>query len=166
MFFSIALLCIAGAVVVTVTLERLAGRAPAATWTVLGLFVATTLVHAAQLTQDQAQDRGEAAQRNAVIEDVGRTLRSSAGADCSVLTSYNPQIAWYSGCATYVVGTDPQAARAQLTDDAWIVLFQGSKRQPEGAELDAYLLGAALRERWEQPDEDRLRWAELYRVTR
>jgi 4-amino-4-deoxy-L-arabinose transferase-like glycosyltransferase len=164
-FFAIAMLCIAGAVVVTVALEGLSRRTPRATWAVLVLLVATTILHVAQLTQDQVLDRDQAAEGLAVIEDVGRALGSSAGGDCSVLTSYSPQITWYSGCATYGFSTGPEAARANLTDDAWVVLFQGGKRQPEGADLGLYLAGTELIERWEQPHENTFGWAELYRFT-
>jgi len=164
-FFSIAMLVIAGSVVVTAALQHLTDWTPGVTWAVLVLFVAATLVHVAQLTQAQARDRETTAERHAVIRDVGHTLRRSAGDDCSVLTSYSPQITWYSGCATHLFGTDAQTARTNLTDDAWLVLFQGGKRQPEGTELDLYLLGTELSERWEKPHDGLLDWAELYRFT-
>jgi hypothetical protein len=100
-----------------------------------------------------------------VIADVGVTLRSAAGDDCSVLTSYGPQITWYSRCATYPFGADRQAALAELSDDAWVVLFQDGKRQPEGEELAAYLRGTELSERWEQAHGGKFGWAELHRFT-
>ena len=61
--------------------------------------------------------------------------------ECGVITSYIPQVAWYSECViqrfeTVPVLTSPFFAEPQAD---YMLLLTGGKRQPEGESLDAYL---------------------------
>ncbi len=61
--------------------------------------------------------------------------------ECGVITSYIPQVAWYSECVirrfeTVPVLTSPFFVEPQAD---YLLLVTGGKRQPQGESLDAYL---------------------------
>lgn len=60
--------------------------------------------------------------------------------DCGVLTSYTPQLTFYSGCATDIFRDwlEPDAAVERLVGGSkFMVLIEDGKRQPDGKALDA-----------------------------
>jgi len=62
----------------------------------------------------------------------------SAGESCGVLTSYDPQVTFYSGCLTQnivPVGDTEEKVRRLPGDTRFMVLIENGKRQPVGAEL-------------------------------
>lgn len=98
---------------------------------------------------------------NEVVADAGRAIARHTGSSCAVLTSYAPQITWYSGCSTYVFdGGPPGRLPAQ---DTFVLLFERGKRQPAPGELDGYLAEATLVEQIDD-QADRIGDATLYRL--
>jgi hypothetical protein len=76
------------------------------------------------------------------LRAVSRVIDTESGyEDCGVITSYIPQVAWYTECVARrfepsPVLTSPFFARSQAD---YLLLVTGGKRQPEGDALDAYL---------------------------
>jgi 4-amino-4-deoxy-L-arabinose transferase-like glycosyltransferase len=164
-FFSMAMLCVAGAAAMTMILRQLSRRSVLAVWVLLGLLTATLLPYVAFVARGEARHRDGSAERSALIVEAARTLRDLAGDDCSVLTTYVPQITWYAECVSHNFGSPPIVGREdRLTDDGWILLFEDGKRQPKGDVLDHYLAVSEPVRRWDLPHEGRLGSAVLYRV--
>jgi hypothetical protein len=66
----------------------------------------------------------------------------SGDLSCGVLTSYSPQITFYSGCFTEVfdVGPGQEESLERLRGEArFMVLIEDGKRQPTGAELEGLI---------------------------
>lgn len=166
-FVAIALLCVAGAAVTTDLLTTMARRASRATWVALiGVVLVVALaVQSALVVRWVAVGRSASERHYAVLLESARALDRRAGERCSVLTSYGPQITWLTGCATYHFGSPPAPGREEsLTDDAWMLLYQGGKRQPQGDTLAHYLRIAEEVEVWHGPSNAALAWGRLYRV--
>lgn len=63
-----------------------------------------------------------------------------ASDECTVVTGYQPQVAWYSGCKTSGFGSDPAALMENLREEGvFLVFFDTGKRQPDEADRDSYL---------------------------
>jgi hypothetical protein len=85
--------------------------------------------------EDLAQDRQ-------VIEDVGSLIHAASGqGECTVMTSYVPQITWYSLCGTvgFNLEQPPETVLKRDGSIDFLLLFENGKRQPTGPVLDAYL---------------------------
>jgi hypothetical protein len=138
--FPIALMMVAGAM----TLDRWAGS-PSTTWGRGLLWGASALVIgslalSAVFAREWVENRKGS---NEPVELAAVEVAELAGpASCGVLTSYTPQVTFYSRCASEVfplVG-GPEEGVAGLTGDArFLVLIENGKRQPSGAELLGYL---------------------------
>jgi len=82
------------------------------------------------------------AERFGDLRVVSRAIDSEHGyEDCGIITSYIPQVAWYSECVTrrfeeVPVLTSPFFTKPQAD---YMLLVTGGKRQPEGDSLAAYL---------------------------
>lgn len=82
------------------------------------------------------------AERFEDIRVVSRTIDGEHGyEDCGIITSYIPQVAWYTECVTrrfeeVPVLTSPYFSESQAD---YLLLVTGGKRQPEGESLEAYL---------------------------
>ena len=161
-FFSIALLCVAGALVLTTTLRWLApGLVPLAPVVLLGLWL---VPHVAWLAPNEAGVRAAAWERHELLLVASLELRELGGPECSALTSYAPQVAWYSGCATHGFGSPPVAEQDRvLTEDGWMVLFEDGKRQPRGEALTYYRERFELVRHWDTGRTGTLGSAALYR---
>ena len=61
--------------------------------------------------------------------------------DCGVITSYIPQVAWYTECVTRRFETVPVLTSPFFTEPQadYLLLLSGGKRQPDGDSLTAYL---------------------------
>jgi hypothetical protein len=62
----------------------------------------------------------------------------SVGRECAVMTSYRPQISFYSGCSTRAFDTrlEPMEAVDRLdASERYMVLIDDGKRQPVGSDL-------------------------------
>ena len=72
-----------------------------------------------------------------MVKAAATWIRGDAkGKSCQVMTSYVPQLTWYSKCSTYTFNRKnpgSQAARLQA-QRRYIVLFDRGKRQPQGAQ--------------------------------
>lgn len=117
--------------------------------------VAVVLVAAVvPMWSDAKADVDSFQDRYGVIRYVARELDAVAEGDCIVITSYSPQVGWYSGCPAY--GFTPDMRQDGLDrsvllshaprfvpsgTDAYAVLFNRGKRQPteEGvADMHSY----------------------------
>ena len=73
-----------------------------------------------------------------VIVAAGDVVNATTGGeDCTVMTSYVPQIAWYSRCAA--VGFKLDALRNGGTAPTYLLIFENGKRQPSGAFLEEFI---------------------------
>lgn len=66
----------------------------------------------------------------------------SGGRDCAVMTSYAPQVTFYSECVTDIFRVELDAADAVARLDAaeqFMILIEDGKRQPTGDDLDALI---------------------------
>jgi len=80
---------------------------------------------------------------NEPVELAALEVMELAGAEsCGVLTSYTPQVTFYSGCASEVfenaVGPDEQLERLR-GELRFMVLIQNGKQQPLGPELQGFV---------------------------
>ena len=85
-----------------------------------------------------AEARG---QTFAVVVDASNAVEIESGGDCGVMTTYQPQVTWYSTCWTelfYPNDEDLGVGRLEGRDQ-FVVLFENGKRQPQGDALDEYL---------------------------
>jgi len=138
MFLSIALLGLVGAQAIIAGWARLnptARRGSAIAG--LGLLLVLTAV---DVTRAHTNLRDVAADR-VVIQDAGEAIAEAADADCLVMTSYLPQVTWYSSCATTAFDLEsvprPLVEGLAITD--FLLFFDNGKRQPEGRVLEGYL---------------------------
>jgi hypothetical protein len=138
-FLAIALLGLVGTQVLLDGWARLnrsvRRRAVAVPLAFLLALTAVNVTRAHTGIRDLAADR-------VVIEAAGEAIAASAaGGECLVMTSYLPQITWYSGCATVAFDLNavppPLLEGRALTD--YLLFFANGKRQPEGALLDEYI---------------------------
>ena len=77
----------------------------------------------------------------AVLVDASRIIEADAAGSCGVLTTYLPQVTWYSTCWTGLFSPDtPDLGLDRLQGDRdFALLFENGKRQPTGEEEEAYL---------------------------
>lgn len=97
----------------------------------------------------------ESLNRFSPLREASRHIETAYGADCAVLTSYSPQVSWYSGCAARALpyrspeDVDQFWGRLSETlDDGFegvgsdgqvaTVLVNQGKRQPEGVTREAF----------------------------
>lgn len=99
---------------------------------IAGVFVVNA-VRADRAFDDLAENR-------AIIAAAGDALEAAAGPDCQAISTYLPQITWYSGCRTVGFVADPTAlAEESPGGSAYVVVFEHGKRQPSGDALEDYL---------------------------
>jgi hypothetical protein len=139
-FFPLALVVIAGAIALDrwvtdgegVWRTALAG---AALMLLLGSFALATVA-----TRNSVQNR---AARFLSIEVAAELIRSESGEEtCGVLTTFAPQITYYSECTTIVFsgGREPEELLASLPGEhRYMVLLEGGQRQPSGDDLETLI---------------------------
>ena len=100
----------------------------------VGLVPLNTIDHAGSQTE-LLSDRFED------LRVVSRAIDAAHGyEDCGIVTSYIPQVAWYTQCVTRRFEATPVLTTPFFDGDAdYMILLTGGKRQPEGAALDSYL---------------------------
>ncbi|MGA7229161.1 MAG: hypothetical protein WBZ45_13240, partial [Acidimicrobiia bacterium] len=83
------------------------------------------------------------ASSNESIELAGLSMSDqAAGKSCAVMTSYTPQITYYSECSSDVFrpGLEPEATVGNLVGEMkFMVLVEDGKRQPTRDELEGLL---------------------------
>lgn len=79
------------------------------------------------------------AETEVVLLSADAIRETSGDAACGVMTSYQPQITFYSGCVTAPFRTElePEEALDRFGgDERYLLLIENGKRQPTGSELD------------------------------
>lgn len=68
----------------------------------------------------------------AVIVDASNAIQGAGTGSCSVLTTYQPQVTWYSECATGLLRarSDGVGEDTLEGDRRYVLLFENGKRQP------------------------------------
>jgi hypothetical protein len=140
-FPSILLLALIGGHLVVETYRRTGGQIRPALLAVGVLVIGGVFAINAVDAREKFDDL---ARRRAVIEAAGNALRVAAGPDCQAISTYVPQITWYSGCGTVGFVRDPMTlAQGSPDASAFVVVFAHGKRQPTGDALDAYVAPAS-----------------------
>jgi hypothetical protein len=140
-FPSILLLALIGGHLVVETYRRTRGQIRPALLAVGVLVIGGVFAINAVDAHEKFDDL---ARRRAVIEAAGNALRVAAGPDCQAISTYVPQITWYSGCGTVGFVRDPMTlAQGSPDASAFVVVFAHGKRQPTGDALDAYVAPAS-----------------------
>jgi hypothetical protein len=136
-FFPWALVVVAGGLAV----DRWIARDRAPSTSAVAWFLAVLLF--GSLAMAVSSIRRSVDNRMAVNESVELAALEVAdlvgGESCGVLTSYTPQITFYSGCASEIFPTDaaPEDSLDRLRGESrFMVLIENGKRQPQGEQLD------------------------------
>jgi 4-amino-4-deoxy-L-arabinose transferase-like glycosyltransferase len=105
--------------------------------------------HGAAGYRDELARRARTGEDNRVVQRAALEIaRTEDPPHCLVLTAYNPQVQWYSGCPAVKLPVDAEGVHEHTSaSDVLLVLFEGGKHQPEGAALDVYLERAGARGR-------------------
>lgn len=138
-FFSASALTITGAAALA---PRLRARAQARTAAVLVLALSTAAAgtYAVARAAHVGRGRAEMVAAAALIRaDVAAAARGAPGTRCLVYTGTRPQVAWYTGCRTLLVGEVPIAPfTADGHDRVYVLSAAHQPRQPsDGARLSA-----------------------------
>ena len=164
-FFAVALISVAGAVVVRDVLALVLRRSAALVWSALVVAGMLIAAEAALVARYESRARDGSAERYAVLEQSADAIIDRAGEDCSVLTTYTPQITWMTECESYHFGSPPVTGRERfLSGDGWMVLFEEGKRQPEGEVLEHYLAIGEPVITWDPPHSGLFGSGVLYRM--
>ena len=96
---------------------------------------------------DGGAEMANSKERFLELRTVSREIDSATDdGSCGVVTSYGPQVAWYSHCVTARYSlTDVRVSAASFPPDpiVYVLVVQDGKRQPEAAVLDEYWVVAA-----------------------
>ena len=76
-----------------------------------------------------------------VVVDAGNHIENDGSGSCSILTTYQPQITWYSTCATELLRASDGSIGLELLegDRRYVLVFDNGKRQPPDDVLDDYV---------------------------
>lgn len=138
-FYPSWLLIILGSLSIVRALSAVPMRAAVATGTVAAILWVPAFSETLRAVDRNAEARGANLQ---VVVDASNAIEEMAsGASCGVLTTYEPQVNWYSVCSTELFEPDmPELGLELLDEDSkFAVLFENGKRQPVGAVADNYL---------------------------
>jgi hypothetical protein len=160
--FAVALLCVLAGFELTRAITRFASSrlAPVVPASMLAavLLVAFYGVISFGVAYSNRQDSVSAYAEVASAANRAETLSEGS---CNVMTSYSPQVTWYSGCATTSFGDLDELSG----DSQFVFLIAEGKRQPEGTQLRRCM--EALRPaiaRFEDSDGKKLGDSALYPV--
>ncbi len=139
-FFPFALMVVGGAMTIEHWVVTGGSRVASATaWGLVVLLVGS-------LAFSVAQARSEVALRSAIFEPIEAAARfiegEADGKTCSVLTTYHPQMTFYSGCSTELFdpGQDPAAMVDRLSGtERFMILVEPGKRQIDGEARSALI---------------------------
>jgi hypothetical protein len=140
LFFPIALVVVAGSTAIDRWLIH--GARPWGRALALGLGV--MMVGSLALSAEQARNSvsGRVAS-NEPVQLASEMIEDAAdGATCGVLTSYAPQVTFYSGCVTtlFLDGLDPAAVLGSMSGESrFLLLIDDGKRQPAGSQLEGLI---------------------------
>jgi 4-amino-4-deoxy-L-arabinose transferase-like glycosyltransferase len=137
-FFAVGMLCAAGGVALgdaAGAVRRWVGAAPVV---LVAVAMAWGLAAYGEVTVRYLVETAQARADNvALLGEVARVLAARAP-DCAVVTSYSPQLTYYSFCAAYPYS---QAANVDPYGERFLLLVDGGKRPPDDALRDELLAG-------------------------
>ena len=129
--------------------------------------IASLLIFSSAYTRS-TQSNDSDTSRYQQIEEAARMINNDTeDGECSVLSSYVPQVAWYSACPTSPINTRKVVVDNPAFPDGprYFVLVEGGKRQPEGAILDGYLdATSGLEFTAGEPGSGRRQYVEVYQI--
>jgi hypothetical protein len=136
-FFPVALVVVAGAIVVDHSISHVPSRWTHVLAAGLSVLVVGSLALSASYARTVVENRRE---NNEPVELAAMEVaREADGATCAVLTSYAPQITFYSRCSSriFLPDEEPRMMVENLSGDVrFLVLIEGGKSQPTGEALD------------------------------
>ena len=139
-FFPLALTLVGGVIGVTVVTRRWEQRTRRAVTLGLVVLLLGSLAMSASYVRRAVENRDAG---TVPLEMAGERLREIAGdSTCGVMTSYQPQITFYSECDTQPFRThlEPEEALGRISGEMlFMFLVEDGKRQPEGEDLAALL---------------------------
>jgi hypothetical protein len=160
-FFPFALLAVGGIVGISEISQRWDGEWTRALTAGLVVLLAGTIGLSIVSSRNWVENR---TLRNEPLELASTVVKELAeGQDCSVMTSYAPQITFYSECVSDIFrpNLEPVDAVERLPgEDKFMILLKDGKRQPEGAELDGLVAVSTAGPELVRGERD---WADLYR---
>ncbi|MDP9143484.1 MAG: hypothetical protein M3N43_02105, partial [Actinomycetota bacterium] len=138
--FPLALVVVAGVMAIDGWISERGSAWPhALAWAACVLLVGSLALSAA----DARESVDSRAANNEPVELAALDVMDRAGGEaCGVLTSYTPQITFYSRCASEIfeTGKGPEEHLEQLRgEDRFMVLIENGKRQPIGPELQGFV---------------------------
>lgn len=137
-FFPVWLLIAAGSTAVVDLVRRLPSRLLPAAVAVAAVLWLPLFTETVRRVAANAEARGETF---AVVEEASNVIEFDGPGSCGVLTTYQPQVTWYSSCWTGSFRPDQRdLGVGDLEGDRlYALLFVNGKREPVGGERQAYL---------------------------
>jgi len=139
-FFPLALTLIGGVIGVSVVARRWTQRTRRAVTLGLAVLLLGSLAMSASYVRRAVENRDAG---TVPLEMAGERLREIAGdSTCGVMTSYQPQITFYSECDTQPFRTylEPEEALGRISGEMlFMFMVEDGKRQPEGEDLSELL---------------------------
>ncbi|HSO50618.1 MAG TPA: hypothetical protein VLS86_08720, partial [Acidimicrobiia bacterium] len=140
LFFPLALVVVAGSLSVSDWVTGVGKPWSHVIAWVTSILVIGSLALSAPEARQSVENRSE---NNEAIEVAAHAVADMAGGQpCGVLTSYTPQMTFYSACASEIFEGElgPQESLAGLRGDVrFMVLIEGGKRQPVGEDLRGFI---------------------------
>ena len=135
-FFPLALTLIGGVIGASVVMRAWRQRTASAVTLGLAVLLIGSLAMSASYVRRAVESRKVA---TVPIELAAEQLREIAGdGNCGVMTSYQPQITFYSECDTQPFRTylEPDEALGRISgEELFMLMVEDGKRQPEGEDL-------------------------------
>jgi hypothetical protein len=135
-FFPLALTLIGGVIGVSVVMRAWRQRTASAVTLGLAVLLIGSLAMSASYVRRAVENRKVA---TVPIEMAAQQLRAiAADGTCGVMTSYQPQITFYSKCDTQPFRTylEPDEALSRIRgEELFMLMVEDGKRQPEGEDL-------------------------------
>lgn len=148
-FFPLGLTLIGGVTGAFVLLREWQPRTARAVSLGLAILLLGSLAMSVAYVRRAVENRAEATE---LIEMAADDVRAASnGASCGVMTSYFPQVTFYSGCHTqyFRPHLEPEQQLERLDgEERYLLLVEGGKNQPEGVELAGIVdltMGEAVR---------------------
>jgi hypothetical protein len=139
-FFPLSLVVVAGVMAIDTWISKRTNALPSAlAWAACVLLVGSLALSAAG-ARESVESR--TASNEPVELAALEVLDRAGGESCGVLTSYTPQVTYYSRCAseTFETGPSPEQQLEGLAGEVRLmVLIENGKQQPIGPELDGFV---------------------------
>lgn len=128
-FFPMWLLIGCGSVALVGLGQRLHQPYQAVAVSLAALLWLPLFVETADRVDRNAERRGETF---AVLADASNSIEHDGHGTCAVLTTYRPQVTWYSACSSELLKLDGDSIGVELldADREYVLLFENGKRQP------------------------------------